>query len=414
MKIWTKLSPDTQSSERGMARRDALPRGQADSRMVVGFAGGGGGYMAAPRTRMSILRRHPFSFAVLLPTFLIALYFFAIATPQYVSEAQFVLRNQSAPSPAGGLAGLMGGAGGIATVSDEERAVAAYLISHDAVTALRGQVDLVRIFRPEGADALSRLWWQSPTAERLRDHFRSQVKVIPDAYTGIVTMTVRTYSPEDSLRLSRLLLELGERRTLEMNQRMLEETLRVSREEVERAEGRMARAQEAITEFRQREQALNPSRSAELTVGSIAGLENEAARMRTELQQLQAFARPNAPQVQALRERIRATEQQIQEERARAAGASQGVTRQMAGFERLQMEAEFAGRVLAAAVAGFEQATTNAQRQQIFLQRIVEPNLAERSLYPRPVLFTLYAFAGLSLVYGLLWLVVAGVREHAI
>jgi capsular polysaccharide transport system permease protein len=241
------------------------------------------------------------------------------------------------------------------------------------------------------------------------------VKVIPDAYTGIVTMTVRTYSPADSLRLSRLLLELGERRTLEMNQRMLEETLRASRDEVARAEGRVARAQQAMTEFRQREQALNPSRSAELAVGSIAGLENEAARMRTELQQLQAFARPNAPQVQALRERIRATEQQILEERSRLAGAGQqGVTQQMAGFERLQMEAEFAARVLAAAVAGFEQATTNAQRQQIFLQRIVEPNLAERSLYPRPVLFTLYAFAGLSMVYGLLWLVVAGVREHAI
>jgi capsular polysaccharide transport system permease protein len=227
-------------------------------------------------------------------------------------------------------------------------------------------------------------------------------------------MTVRTYSPADSLRLSHRLLELGEQRTIEMNQRMLEETLRASREEVGRAEARVARVQDAITEFRQRERALNPSRSAELTVSSIAGLENEAARMRTELQQLQAFARPNAPQVQALRDRIGATEVQIQEERARVASASQGVTLQVAGFERLQLEAEFAGRVLAAAVAGFEQAATNAQRQQIFLQRIVEPNLAERSLYPRPVLFTLYAFAGLSMVYGLLWLVVAGVREHAI
>ncbi len=136
--------------------------------------------------------------------------------------------------------------------------------------------------------------------------------------------------------------------------------------------------------------------------------------MRTELQQLQAFARPNAPQVQALRERIRATEHQIQEERGRVAGSIEGMTHQMAGFERLQLEADFAGRMLAAAVAGFEEATTNAQRQQIFLQRVVEPNLAERSLYPRPVLFTIYAFAGLSMVYGLLWLVVAGVREHAI
>jgi len=44
---------------------------------------------------------------------------------------------------------------------------------------------------------------------------------------------------------------------------------------------------------------------------------------------------------------------------------------------------------------------------------VVEPNLAERSLYPRPLLFTLYTFGGLTLVYGMVWLLVAGVREHA-
>ncbi len=382
--------------------------------MVLGYAGGleeGG----PPRRALpGFVRRHPFSFAVLLPTFLIALYFFAIATPQYISETQFVLRNQAAPTSVSGLSGLVGAAGGLPTTTEEERSVAAYLVSHDAIREVRRRMDLVAVFRPEGADPISRLWWANPSAERLRDHFRNQVSVVPDAYTGIITMTVRTYSPRESLDLARLLLELGERRVSEMNQRLLDETLRVSRQEVERAEARVARAQEALTAFRQREQALNPSRSAELTVGSIAALEADAARMRTELQQLQAFARPNAPQVQALRERIRATEQQIQEERARVASASQGVTQQMAGFERLQLEAEFAARMLAAAVAGFEQATTNAQRQQFFLQRIVEPNLAERSLYPRPVMFTLYAFAGLSLAYGLVWLIVAGVREHAV
>lgn len=416
MKIWTKLSPDTPSSERRLARHASLPQRQGgDARMVVGYAGTTG-YGRAPATRAALVKRHPFSFAVLLPTLLFAIYFFAIATPQYISESQFVLRTQGGSAgPSGVMAGLLSRSGGLASTSEEERAVSAYLVSHDAVAALRQQgVDLVRIFRPEGADPISRLWWENPPAERLRDHFRNQVKVVPDAYTGIITMRVRTYSPADSQRLAQLLLELGERRVGEMNQRMLEETLRASREEVTRAEARVARAQEAITSFRQRERALNPSRSAELAVGSIGALENDAARMRTELQQLQAFARPNAPQVMALRDRIRATEQQIQEERSRVASGTQDVTQQVAGFERLALEADFAGRVLAAAVAGFENATTNAQSQQIFLQRIVEPNLAERSLYPRSVLFTLYAFAGLSLLYGLVWLVVAGVREHAI
>jgi capsular polysaccharide transport system permease protein len=194
---------------------------------------------------------------------------------------------------------------------------------------------------------------------------------------------------------------------------MLNETLRASREEVERAERRLAAAQAATTEFRQRERALNPTRSAEIAVGTIGALEAEATRLRTELQTLLGVARPGTLQIQNLRERIAAVEQQILAERARLADAQQGVTQQMAGFDRLQLELDLANRTLQAAVTGLEAATTNAQSQQIFLQRVVEPNLAERSLYPRPLLFTLYTLGGLTLVYGMVWLLVAGVREHA-
>jgi capsular polysaccharide transport system permease protein len=279
--------------------------------------------------------------------------------------------------------------------------------------AVREQMDLVAVFRPPHADFWSRLWYATPSAERLLDHFRGQVRVIPDSYSGITTMTVRTYSAEDSQRLAQLLLAQGEKLIVDINLRMLNETLRASREEVERAAQRVAAAQDAVTAFRQRERALNPSRSAEIAVGTIGTLEAEATRLRTELQQLLQIARPGSLQIANLRERVAVVERQIDQERARISDAQQGVTQQIAGFDRLQLELDLSNRVLAAAVAGFEAATTNAQSQQVFLQRIVEPNLAERSLYPKPLLFTLYVFGGLTLLYGLVWLLVAGVREHA-
>lgn len=356
------------------------------------------------------MRRYPFSFAVLLPTLLAALYFFACATPQFVSEARFVIKTQ--PSGTGSLAAeLMGGARGVGS-SESENAVRDHLLSHDAILALEPRINLVEVFRPPQADLYSRLWWPNPTAERLLDHYRGVVAVVPDAYSGIVTMTVRTYTPAESQTLARHLLDIGEEWVTRANQRMLDETMRASAEVVQRAEQRVAAAA-AMTGFRQRELALNPSRSAEFAVGTIGGLETEATRMRSELQQLQAFSRPNTPQIRNLRERIAAIERQIQEERARLANSDVGVTQQMAGFERLMLEQDLAGRALAAATAGFEAATANAQRQQIFVQRVVEPNLAERSLYPKPVLFTVYVFVGLSLINGLSWLLIAGVKEHA-
>lgn len=420
MKIWTKLSESTNGSKAlrlgaqpALGGSSRLARGGAQG-IALGFPAGAGIESGPPAQRLGgFFRRYPFSISVLLPTLLAALYFFVYATPQFIAESRFVIKTQSGGGSGMSMAAEMMAGGRVGGVGSSENAVRDHLLSHDAVLALQERVNLVEIFRPAHADIYSRLWWANPTRERLLDHYRSAVAVVPDAYTGIVTMKVRTYSPEESQMLSRYLLEIGEAMVTRINQRMLDETLRASREVVERAEQRVADAAAAMAEFRQREQALNPTRSAELAVGTIGGLETEAARMRSELQQLQAFSRPNAPQILNLRDRIAAVERQIQVERARVANAEQGVTQQVAGFERLVLEQDLAGRGLAAAMSGFEAATANAQRQQIFLQRVVEPNLAERSLYPKPVLFTLYVFAGLSLIYGLMWLLVAGVKEHA-
>lgn len=440
MKIWTRLSASTNNSSAGgsgtgqagaraagagpqrlppMGLRAQPALGGAAGRMSrgrppgieLGFPGNAMPADTPGRRLGAVLRQYPFTFAVILPTFLAALYFFLYATPQFISETRFQIKTQS--SLAGTLgAELIGGRAGIGS-SESENAVRDHLLSHDALRAVGERMDLIAVFRPPQADLYSRLWWSHPTAERLLDHFRHQVRVSPDAYTGIVTMTVRTYSPGESQQLARNLLEIGEEWVTRVNQRMLNETLRASREVVDRAERRVTEAAAAVTEFRQRELALNPTRSAEMAVGTIGGLESEATRLRSDLQQAQAFTRPNAPLIQNLRSRIAAIEVQIREERARLANADQGVTLQVAGFERLVLEQDLANRGLAAAMAGLETATANAQRQQIFLQRVVEPNYAERSLYPKPVLFTGYVFAGLSLVYGLLWLLVAGVREHA-
>ena len=44
---------------------------------------------------------------------------------------------------------------------------------------------------------------------------------------------------------------------------------------------------------------------------------------------------------------------------------------------------------------------------------MVEPNLAEYARYPKSTLTVLYIFACLSVAYGLAWLLIAGMREHA-
>jgi DNA polymerase III alpha subunit len=64
-------------------------------------------------------------------------------------------------------------------------------------------------------------------------------------------------------------------------------------------------------------------------------------------------------------------------------------------------------------VASLEAARVEAQRQQIFLSRIAEPNLAVYPLYPRKLTNLASIFIGLAIAYGIGWLLIVGMREHA-
>jgi len=131
------------------------------------------------------------------------------------------------------------------------------------------------------------------------------------------------------------------------------------------------------------------------------------------LQTLQGFARPGSPQIINLENRIRGMEAQVAAERSRIATASTGVTEQIETFARLNAEVALAQAQLEARVIVLDRANSEATRQSIFLSRVVDPNLAERSLFPLPYWASLYVFLSLSVLYGMAWLILTGMREHA-
>lgn len=443
MKIWTRLSPNTSNSSssggvqraapaaaapaqatgsgarekalRGMpARAPALRGASSATDRFSGRPLPPVGSMAGRRGWRAWMREHPFTMWVIVPSLIAAFYLFFIAAPQYVSESRFTVRAQmprlAANSAIGGE--ILGSAGFIPS-PENTAAIRDFLLSHDAVRKTREKLDLVELFRRPEADPLFRLWWPAPTAERLRSFFRWQVTVTVDPTTGISDLRVWTFRPLDSLALSNRLMELSEELVNDMNTRIREEAIRVARTEIRRAEARLTDARVALTMFRQQEREVDPSATASAAVATINSLQNDIARARSDLQALQAFARPGSPQIMNIQNRIRGLEAQVAEERSRIATASTGMTEQMETFARLNAEVQLAQAQLESNVIVLDRANSDATRQSIFLTRVVDPNLAERSLFPLPYWASLYVFLSLTILYGMAWLILTGMREHA-
>lgn len=138
----------------------------------------------------------------------------------------------------------------------------------------------------------------------------------------------------------------------------------------------------------------------------------DLAQIQTHARELSANA-PDAPQALSLRRRIAAHEAQITHERRKVSNDSGGLAGKLADYERLVLEREFAKQILAGAVRALETGRTEAQRQQLYLERIVEPGAPDYPMAPESLRSVSTVLAVNMLFLLVAWLVWAGVRERA-
>ena len=366
------------------------------------------------RLRRLVRRYRWFTLFVLLPTALAIAYFWGVAANQYQSEARFIVRGAQSSGPAvSGLGQVLGLTAALSSAQSESFSVGDYMLSHDAVDALQGKLDLVSIFRRPEADQLARLWWPDPSAETLLWYYRRQVSVTYNEDTGITTVKALAFRPKDARALVGALLSIGEDRVNEFNERAVQDTVRVAQREVDTAEKRVAAAQEALTAFRMRERDIDPERTSTAQLALVPGLQQQLAQSRAQLAGLSASVREDSPQFVALRDRIRALEGQIASESGRLTGDNGALAPVLASYEQLTLQSEFARTSYTSALTALENARLQAMRQQLFVVNVVRPNLPQRALFPRSTMLVATVFLGTLLCYSIGWLIVAGMREHA-
>jgi capsular polysaccharide transport system permease protein len=348
-----------------------------------------------------------------LPTLIAGVYYFAMASDLYTSEAQFIVRSpkQVQTSPIGALLQ----SSGLGRVAEDTAAVQDFITTRDAVRKLEKNDGLRSVLgRPEG-DFVTRfpgiMFWRNDF-EALFWHYDHFVSVETDATTGVTTLLVKGYRPEDAHMIAEALLSYSEQLVNELNERARRDTLDTARREVDRAEQRIAEIQGQLTAYRVKQKMLDP-KSASASVLELIGQMNAAqTNARAQLGELLTNS-PNSPQIPLVRTRIASLDKLIAEERSKLSGETDSVVAALTEYERLNLQRELAEKALASAFSSLEAARIEAQRQQLYLETIAQPNLADYPLYPRRIISFGMVLASCLLVYGIAWLLVASAREHA-
>jgi capsular polysaccharide transport system permease protein len=373
------------------------------------------GVLRYQRIQQALRRYRWFLLLVVLPTLLTASYLFLVTSDQYESSTDFIVRRAqgSAKGPLG-----MGQVFGFSIGTDQSRAdayfVEEYLLSHDSVSELRKNDQLVERFQRSGADIGSRLWYANPKPEALLEYFRKHVDITQDDDTGISHLRVRAFSPEDAFALCRKLLAMGEGRINSLNERTFSDQVANALRDRQVAEVALAKTQTELTNLRQSQRDIDPASSGRAQIGLVTNATSQLMLARSRLQSMGQFLSKSSPQYIALASQVRALEAQISGQASQIAGTGPSIAGNLGNFEDLVIRKEIAAQRFASASASYENAKSDAVKQQLYLTRIVEPNLPVKSLFPQRIRIVATIFFGLIMAYAIGWLLAAGIKEHSI
>lgn len=354
--------------------------------------------------------------AVVLPGLALGVYFLALAADQFIAVSKFTVRETAvaALSTEGASAGA-----GLDGYSHDGPSpfvgvAASYITSPAILDDLASVLDVAAILRRPEADFWARLPEAASREERLH-YWRRHVRTSIDRLSGIVTLRVRAFRPEDARSLSEAIIAATERLVNDLSHRQRLDALARARDEAGLAQTRLESAAAAVTRLRDSARMLDPVEEAGETLRLLTDLTAERIRLDVQLRSLEGSLQADAARLRQLRDRRDLVARDIAELRASLAGqatADANVAAALARFEVLETERAFAVKLYEIAELRLIAARIDLARQPVYLHVFEPPTLPEDSLYPERIPFTVLAVCALAVLWAIGALVWASVEDH--
>ena len=348
---------------------------------------------------------------VIIPTVFSILYFGIFASDVYISESRFVVKAPKQAASDG--VGLLLQSAGFNNANEEVYATNDYIISRSALQQLNKDGAVTAAYTAPGISIFDRfnpLGWDG-SFEKLFKYYTNRVQVTSDSRSAISTLVVRAYSSDDALKLNSRLLQLAEDMVNRLNTRGREDLIKYAQAEVDAAKQQARTASLALAAYRNKQGVVDPQQQAAIQLQMVSKLQDELITVKSQLIQLRAFT-PENPQIPVLEKRARILSEEIYEQTGRVAGDNRSLAAAAVEYQRLQLENGFAERQLAGAMASLQEARNEARRKQVYVERIVNPNRPDSALEPRRLRGIFATFVVGLIAWGILSLLLAGVREH--
>lgn len=359
------------------------------------------------------LHRHLlFAVVVIVPTVIAVVYYGLFASDVFISESRFIVRSPQRQE-AGGLVGQLLQGSGISHSQDDTYSVRDYILSRDALNELDRTLNLRKAYSDSKIDVLDRFpgfSWNG-SFERFYLFYGKHVSVEYDPVSSITILTVRAFDAATARNVNDRLLEISERLVNTLNDRSRKDLISFGENEVKIASDKAKDASMALLAYRSTHEIFEPDKQAALQLEEVAKIEQELVSTEAELAQLKQLS-PDSPQIRSLNTRADSLRSAIAAQASKVTGAQGSFSARAPNFERLSLDVVFADKQLGAALAELEGARAEAAQKQLYLERLVQPNLPDRAMEPKRLRSMITTLVVSLVGWAIISILIASVREH--
>ncbi|SER88174.1 hypothetical protein [Rhizobium sp. NFR03] len=353
-----------------------------------------------------------FLLLVIVPTVIGGIYYAAFASPRYVSEFRFSVRP--------GEGGTGSSAAELALTMSNSYIVSDYAMSRDAVESLEKEVGLREIYSRPDVDFLSRLS-SDVSLEGLVRYWNNRLSTSYDLTTGINTIEVAAFSPQDAFRISTALKELCEKLVNDLSEKARQAQLAFAKAELDRSEARLTNVRSQETELRTGQKSIDARKEADGKIQLITKLHGSLADLQAQYTALGSYMDAKSPRLTVLKSQINATQQELDrlQSQVRSTGDNGSNTAMLADaqlmtqYDKIQSDLDIATKLYTSSLTNYENARMLASNNQIYLATYVQPGMAQIAAYPKVVFDTFLVFLSALGLWIVMTLVYYSIRDHA-
>lgn len=350
-----------------------------------------------------------FILIVVIPFIASVIYFGFIASDQYTAEARFAVRSVvqggSGDNPEGSVLNMQ-------AASQDAYVVTSFIHSAEVLKRISDKIDYRAIFARNGADFLSRFSLKGANEDFLK-YWDKQVTSYIDGPSGIITLKVQTFNPEDSVKLASLILEESETLVNQLSDRARNDLVKSVQADVQRAGKAYGDTLAALNQFQNQSGLLSPADQAQQSGKLLTGLLGQKLELETRLFVARQSSAEESPAYQQLNSALQSIDNQITALRAQLTGPeNQSIATALVKFSELETNRLVAEKLYESARRNYDAAVTEAMRKSVYLAVFVHPSLPQEALYPLRIASPLMILLGLIVFWATIMLAWASVEDH--